>query len=84
MNTYFYIAGVILASYIILLMFFNKPGDWGEKPLSKQDALYALTTTFSTAGYGDITPKSNKAKNFIIIIQLLIIIEIFSLVKNLR
>ena len=43
--------------FYILLQTCNKPGDWGEKPLSNQDALYFISTTMSTAGYGDITPK---------------------------
>jgi hypothetical protein len=40
---------------------------------------YFLSTTFSTAGYGDITPKTNLTKMIVIVIQLFVTIGIFEI-----
>ena len=68
--------------FYILLQTCNKPGDWGEKPLSNQDALYFISTTMSTAGYGDITPKSDRAKRIVMIFHFTMLIELYSFVLN--
>ena len=43
--------------------------------------LYFTSTTFSTAGYGDIYPKSRIAKLLVMILQLLIAIVVLDHVK---
>lgn len=40
---------------------------------------YFTSTTYSTAGYGDIYPKTPKARLIVIILQTFIILEIISL-----
>ena len=37
--------------------------------------LYFTSTTYSTAGYGDVSPKSNKCKIAVMVLQLMILIE---------
>jgi len=39
----------------------SDPGTWSES-LSRMDALYFTVTTFSTVGYGDITPVTQAAR----------------------
>ena len=41
--------------------------------------LYFVTTTFSSTGYGDISPKSQTARGITILLQLLVVINIISL-----
>ena len=40
--------------------------------------LYFTVTTLSSAGYGDITPKSITVKSIVILLQLLLIISLMS------
>ncbi len=42
--------------------------------------LYFTSTTYSTVGYGDISPKSTSCRTVAMILQMLIIIEIVNLV----
>jgi len=42
-------------------------------------AMYFSATTQSTVGYGDISPKSNKAKIIVMIHQMIVILEIAGL-----
>ncbi len=55
---------LILSAYIIGLLFYHLVEKW-----SYIDALYFLTATFTTIGYGDITPKTDTGKIFTIIIS---------------
>lgn len=70
----------IFVFYTILKTFSNKPGDWGEEPLSDQDIMYFVLTTLSTVGYGDITPKSKKAKNTVMFFQFTMLIELYAFI----
>ena len=76
------ILSTIAIAYSIIKLFINKKGDWGDKPLSDHDIIYFLTTTTSTVGYGDIGPKSTRAKNFTIFLHLIILLEVISLISN--
>ena len=40
---------------------------------------YFLSSTFSTAGYGDITPKTTMTKMIVIVIQLFVTIGLFEI-----
>ena len=49
----------------------NNKEDWygiEDKEISYLDSIYYTIVTFSTIGYGDITPKSNRAKVITIMI----------------
>lgn len=76
---------IMLVFLVILLQFDYKNWNGIKK---KDDAtlytkilnrLYFLTTTFSTAGYGDITPKKNNLRIVVMVIQLCVLIGIVEL-----
>lgn len=46
------------------------------------DRLYFSSTTLSTVGYGDITPKSHMAKMVTIVLQFISTIGIISIIQN--
>lgn len=46
------------------------------------DCLYFSTTTASSVGYGDITPKSQLARGLVVIQQILILLNLSSLTIN--
>jgi len=75
----------IVLFYITLQSFANQPGDWGppeDGPLSNQDAMYFILTTLSTVGYGDISPKSKRAKNLVMIFQFTMLIELYAFIMK--
>ena len=51
----------------------------GDKLMNR---FYFLSATLSTAGYGDITPKTNMTKLIVIIIQLFVTIGLFEIFHN--
>jgi hypothetical protein len=60
----------------------TEKNDWNTntyKDLSFMDSLYLCMTSFSSVGYGDITPASNKAKIILVILHMFIILEILSI-----
>lgn len=46
--------------------------------------LYFTSTTYSTVGYGDISPKSQECRTIVMILQTLIIIEIVNLALHIK
>ncbi len=52
------------------------------KTSSFLDCLYFSTTTASSVGYGDITPKSQRARGLVVIQQILILLNLSSLTIN--
>ena len=46
--------------------------------------LYFTSTTYSTVGYGDISPKSNSCRTMAMVLQMLIIIEIVNLALHVK
>ena len=68
--------------FVLLKQFANRPGDWGQEPLSNQDAMYFILTTLSTVGYGDISPKSTRAKNLVMAFQFTILIELYAFIMK--
>lgn len=77
LHRYKYVLSTILVLSLIIYFHINDSSDWFgiKKDISYLDSLYYTTTTFSTVGYGDITPKSSRAK-------ILTIIIIFGLIFN--
>ena len=64
----------------IIYFFINKNYDWygiKEKEINYLDSLYYTIVTFSTIGYGDITPQSNRAKIITIIIIFGLLLNIY-------
>lgn len=83
----------LIFNFIVILLFsvfifINTDfSDWrtpNSKKLTFTDAIYLCLTSFSTVGYGDIIPKSNKAKIILITLQSFVIIEILSSVEFFR
>ena len=73
----------IFIFYTIIQLFANKSGDWGEDgPLSNQDVMYFVLTTLSTVGYGDITPKSDRAKRTVMFLQFTMLIELYTFIMK--
>jgi len=73
----------VVLFYIALQSFANQPGDWGppeDGVLSNQDAMYFILTTLSTVGYGDISPKSKRAKNLVMVFQFTMLIELYTFI----
>lgn len=72
----------ISSFFVILKTFANRPGDFGEESLSDQDLLYFILTTASTAGYGDITPKSKRAKMVVALLLFTLLIELYAFIMQ--
>lgn len=77
------ITSVIISLLVISLIFsFFDKTHWNglteEQNLNERffNRLYFTTTTFSTAGYGDITPKSKLLRFFVICSHLLILFQV--------
>ena len=71
----------IVIFYTMLQSLSNRPGDWGppeDGVLSNQDVVYFILTTLSTVGYGDISPKSKRAKNLVMVFQFTMLIELYA------
>ena len=70
---------------IIYLVFCNKPEDWNGMDDEKDTLqvklfkrIYFSMTTLSTVGYGDISPKSIKARTLVMIQFIFVLFEILS------
>jgi hypothetical protein len=80
--------GVMTCFLIILLGYdhshWNGIDEENDETIIKKliNRFYFLTSTFSTAGYGDITPKTNSCRVIIIILQLFVIIGIFEILQS--
>ena len=70
----------ILFFYTIIQNLCNRPGDWGEEPLSQTDLLYFILTIVSTVGLGDITPKSDRAKKVLTFFYFTLVIEMYAFI----
>jgi hypothetical protein len=78
----------LLINFVVILFFTmfiflnTKKEDWYAneyKDLTFMDSLYLCMTSFSSVGYGDITPSSTKAKIIVVILQIFILLEILSI-----
>jgi hypothetical protein len=88
MNFYPYVFVIItILAYTIVLSFFDNSHFNGIHDIEQSlftkifNRFYLITTTFSTVGYGDISPKSKTTKSIIISLQLLMIFEIIQLIS---
>ena len=82
---YRYLLLTILLLSLIIHFFINTKNDWygiEDKEISYLDSVYYTMVTFSTIGYGDITPKSNRAKIITIMIILSLILNIYIQTKE--
>ena len=81
LNQYKYIAITIFSLSWLIYFHINSTDDWYgiNKDISYLDSIYYTLVTFSTVGYGDITPKSKKAKVVTILIILGLIFNIFGI-----
>lgn len=69
---------LITLFYGIIYSLFN-PADFGFK--TSLDPFYYATTTASSVGYGDFTPKTDFAKLVVMSQQLLIITELARMIR---
>jgi conjugal transfer/entry exclusion protein len=83
---FYTVAIVVTAAALMALDYSNFNGLEKEKgglnSMFQQyfDRLYFASTTFSTVGYGDITPKSNVAKFITILLQFVATIGVISII----
>ncbi len=77
--------GAMMVFLVILLAFdhshWNGIEEENDQTMSDKlmNRFYFLSTTFSTAGYGDITPKTTMTKMIVIVIQLFVTIGLFEI-----
>ena len=80
---------VIVCIFITILSFFDYT-HWNgileeeDKSIAKKifNRYYFVTTTLSSVGYGDISPKSYSCKLIVSLLQILIAIHIINIVGN--
>ena len=88
------ISQIFLISFVHLLLIFifagiyygmrgNENFNGMDSTSSFFDALYFSFTTASSVGYGDISPKSSKAKGTVMIQQTIVILQLFTQVAEL-
>jgi hypothetical protein len=76
---------MILAPLLVALVYgvlysMMRPHDFGFK--SPVDPFYFSFTTISSVGYGDFSPKTNRAKMIVMSQQAIVAIGIFTLIEN--
>lgn len=55
-------AGLVLVLYVIGIVFYHNMEGW-----TWVDSIYFMTATFTTVGYGDITPRSEISRLFTVV-----------------
>ena len=83
-SKYHFLFGTLFVFSSIIYLFINKHSDWyglkdTDVDISFLDSCYYTLVTFSTIGYGDITPKSNRAKIMTMIIVVGLILNVYML-----
>ena len=82
-SKYHFLFGTVFVFSSIIYLFINKHSDWyglkHDEDISFLDSCYYTLVTFSTIGYGDITPKSNRAKIMTMIIVVGLILNVYML-----
>ncbi len=81
---YRFLFGTVFVFSSIIYLFINKQSDWyglkkHDEDISFLDSCYYTLVTFSTIGYGDVTPKSNRAKIMTMIIVVGLILNVYIL-----
>lgn len=90
MTTYFmYMIFTLVFYWCVFVMFFYDSKHWNGLENEKNEIftkamnrLYFITTSFSTCGYGDISPKTMVAKMVVSTMQCLLIFEVIHLVSS--
>ena len=84
-SKYHFLFGTLFVFSSIIYLFINKHSDWhgltqdSDGDISFLDSCYYTLVTFSTIGYGDITPKSNRAKIMTMVIVVGLILNVYML-----
>lgn len=85
MIVYQFIINIIVILVCSLIIHNTQAYDWNthdNRKLNFFDSLYFCLTSFSTMGFGDITPSTKKSKLIVLLIQTLIIFEILLIYQN--
>ena len=90
MNKYsIYLILTLIVYLFIYVVFFNDSKHWNGLENEKNqilikltNRLYFLSTSFSTCGYGDISPKTMSAKLVVISMQFLLIFEVIQIISS--
>ena len=80
-----FIINIIVILSFTLFIFNTHKSDWNtsdNRDLSLLDSLYFCLTSFSTMGFGDITPSTKKSKLIVLLLQTFIIFEVLFLYQN--
>ena len=68
---------------IIIYTFFNDPTDWSKpEKLTFFEVFYFACTTLSSVGYGDLYPKSTRARIMSMLIQLVTILGFVEMMQE--
>lgn len=73
-------APILIAIAYGILYSMMRPEEFGFK--ERIDPFYFSFSTMSSVGYGDIVPKTSRAKALVITQQALVAIGVFTLVEN--
>jgi len=76
---------VLLSIYTTFFHFTTNDDDWntpGDLSKSWLNLFYFTSTTFSSMGFGDITPDTSKAKILVNIVQMSMVINILALLNS--
>jgi len=73
--------GIVVLFAVLYYMIGQKTSSFNgvSHPMTFSDAIYFSMTTQSTAGYGDISPKTNTAKFVAMLQQSIILLEIIGI-----
>ena len=68
---------VLIATFYAIIYYFHRSEFNGlDEESSFLDCWYFSFTTFSTVGYGDISPKTDKAKIFVLSQQMILLLDL--------
>lgn len=80
-----FLINIIVILSFTFIIFNTQKSDWNthdNRKLSLLDSLYFCLTSFSTMGFGDITPSTKKSKLLVLLLQTFIIFEVLFLYQK--